>query len=192
MAKICTQCNLKYSNKSHKCVQCGSELEIIQSDLKKKKILIGILIGLLSVALIVGAVLFFTGPKAKVRSIMRAFKKGDVEAVVETFPDFVVASGDLDDYLKYQLPSMVSDLSDYKFTYKIDRVADPSSKERNNVLDHMIILEEYGFDPLKFEDIKVVFFTMKGVSPGKWGSSFDKYILIKYDGTWYWWPFYYE
>ena len=193
MAKYCPQCNLKHSNKAEKCVKCNGELEVIQADLKKKRFLIGFLIGILTVALIVGGILFFTGPKAKVRSIMQAFKRGDVDAVVDTFPDFIIASGDLDEqYLEYQLPNLVSNLSEYKFSYKITKVANPSFKEKENILAHISRLEEYGCDPLKLQDIKVVFFTMKGVSPGQWGSSFNKFILIKYDGTWYWWPFYYE
>ncbi len=193
MAKICTQCNLKYSSKALKCVQCGSELEVIQADLKRKRIFIGILAGVLSIALILGAILVFTGPKAKVRGIMRAFRRGDVDAVIETFPDFLLESVDLsEEYLKIQLPDAVTNLSENKFSYNISKIASPSSKEKNSVLEHLDKLGKYGYNPSKLQDIKVAIFTMKGITPGKWYSSFDKFILIKYDGVWYWWPFYYN
>lgn len=191
MAKICPNCNLKHQSHAQKCVQCGAELEVIKSHAKRKRILIICIISALLIGIIVGSILFFTGPKAKVRSIMRALKKGDMEKVVETFPDFLLQSDDLDDYLKYQLPQLVKSFSEYKFSYNIQEVNDPSTKDKQNALDHMDTLHKYGYDPLKLQDIKVAYFTIKGVSPGKWGSSFNKFILIKYDGAWYWWPFYY-
>lgn len=192
MAKLCPQCNLKHSNKAEKCVQCNGPLEIIESDRKKKRILIGILAGVLVIALAIGGILFFTGPKAKVRSIMRAFKRGDVEAVIETFPKFIINSGDLsEEYLEYQLPNLVEYLSQNKFSYQITKVVDPSFKEKDNIIAHMSELEDYGCNPEKLEDIKIIFFSMKGINPWLGGSSFNKMVLIKYDGTWYWWPFYY-
>ena len=53
MAKYCTQCNLKYSNSAEKCVSCGAELAVRESDVKKKKIVIIALISVLLIAAIV-------------------------------------------------------------------------------------------------------------------------------------------
>ena len=192
MAKYCTQCNLKYSNSAEKCVSCGAELAVRESDVKKKKIVIIALISVLLIAAIVVGIVIFTGPKAKVRQIIRSFKRGDVDAVISTLPEFLINSGEIDDYLAGQLPMAVSEWSEFKFSYNIDQCSSPSTKERSNVLQHLDSMKKYGYDSNKLEDMKVVLFSFTGTSPSNLGSGFDKYILIKYDGTWYWWPFDYN
>ena len=192
MSKICTPCNLKYSNSAHKCVNCGSELEIVQADAKRKRIFIASLIGIVLILVIVSSVIYFTGPRAKIKSIMRDFRQGDVDGVIACMPDFLIKSGDLsNDFIPYQLPNVIKTFSEYGFSDNVDKIASPSSKETNYVLTHLEYYRQYGYDPEDLQDIKVVIFSMKGVNPGYWFSMFEKFILIKYDGIWYWWPYNY-
>ena len=192
MVKYCTQCNLKHSNSAEKCASCGAELARRESDVKKKKIIIIALISVLLIAAIIAGIVIFTGPKAKFRQIIRAFKSGDVDAVISTMPEFLINSGEIDDYLEGQLPRAVSEWSEFKFSYRIDQCSSPSTKEKYNVINHLNSMEKYGYDSDKLENIKVVMYTITGSAPSNLGSGFDKYILIKYDGVWYWWPFYYD
>ena len=191
MAKICTQCNLKHGNDATKCVQCGGQLEVIQSDVKKRKIIISSLIAVVLVIVIVLGIVFFTGPKAKVRGIMRDFKQGDVEGIVDSFPEFFINyTGVGEEALEAELDPWVQSLSEYIFSYNIDKLANPSTREYNDVLASLDEYRDYGYDPAKLTDVKVVCLDMRGGVPGFWGSSFEKFVLIKYDGAWYWWPFY--
>lgn len=192
MAKYCTQCNLKHSNKADKCANCGAELAVRGSDAKRKKIIITALISMLLIVAIVVGIVILTGPKAKFRQIIRSFKSGDVDAVISTMPEFLINSGEIDDYLEGQLPRAVSEWAEFKFSYNIDQCSSPSTKEKYNVINHLNSMEKYGYDSDKLENIKVVLFSFTGTSPSNLGSGFDKYILIKYDGVWYWWPFYYD
>lgn len=187
MAKLCPNCNLKHSNDAEKCVQCGTELEVIKSDVRKKRIIIISIVSIILIALIVGAVIYFTSPEAKVRSILKDFNDGDVEGVINSFPDFFLKSGYLDEEA---FGKNIAMLSDYMFSYNIDKVVNPSSSDRDTVLTTLSHFEQYGYDASKLQDIKVIWTNMRGGIPGFWGSSFDKFVMIKYDGAWYWWPYY--
>jgi hypothetical protein len=90
MAKICKQCNLKYKNRAVTCVSCGSSLEVIESSFKAKWAVIYSAIALLLILATVLALLWFTGPKAKIRKVMRAYKNDDVSAVVDAYPPFLL------------------------------------------------------------------------------------------------------
>ena len=187
MAKYCTQCNLKHSNQAEKCVSCGAELVMRESDVKKKKIIMITLISVLLIAAIVVGILILTGPKAKVRQIMRDLKEGDTVGVVASFPDFFVEAVGKE-VLEADLDDWVQNYSNYIFSYGITDVTGPSAREKNNILKSLDAYE--GFEPSKLKSIKIVWFETKGGIPGLWGSTFDKVALIKYDGVWCWWPFY--
>ena len=190
MAKTCPVCNLKHRNSAVKCVSCGAELQATKADKVKRNILIISAVSLLLVVSIIFAVVYFTGPKAKFRSIMRDFKQGDLDGVTDAFPKFFLYSYEENKaYFSMDLPNTVSDLSEYSFSCKIDKISNPSVSDVNGLRMHLDEYKKYGYNPDKLEDVKVVIFTMKGVSPGQWGVGFNKFILLKYDGEWYWWPF---
>ena len=187
MAKYCTQCNLKHSNSAEKCVSCGAELTMRKADVKKKKIIIISLISIFLIAAVIVGIVIFTGPKAKARQIMRNFKQGDTAGVVSSFPDFFVEEIGRD-VLEADLNDVVQIYSDYIFSFAIQEVASPSSREKNNIIESLEAYEK--FDSSKLKDIKIIWLDTKGGIPGFWGATFEKFILIKYDGSWYWWPFY--
>ena len=190
MAKICTECGLKHDSKAQKCVNCGAVLQIIQKDVNRKRIII---ISLVAIVLIVATVLtvsYLSTPEAKVKSIMRSFQNNDVDAVVETFPAFIrnfydEKGIDTDDIF-YE---WVNGLSDYIFSYNIDKVASPSTNQKNTILSTFYLYSDYGYDPDDIEDIKLVWLKMRGGTPGLWGSSNNRFVMIKQEGKWYWWPF---
>lgn len=186
MAKICTQCNLKHSNNATKCVQCGSELEIIKSDLIKKRIIIASIISILLIAAIVCSVIIFTGPKAAIRRLIRDFKQGDVEGVVSHLPDFVVNYHGNEFIVEFYKEN-VKRVSEYFVSYNIDKIANPSSSDDTSVREVLSYYEDYGYDSSKLEEIKVAWLeTRAGVNPSFSSQFSDKLIFIKYDGKWYW------
>lgn len=189
MAKICTQCNLKHTNDATKCVQCGSELEVIKSDLKKKKIIITSIISILLVAIIIFAVMFFTGPKARVRSVMRNLKNGNSERVVDSCPDFIIDYFGGEDMFEKLLEEYVEVQSEYIVSYNIDKVVSPSSNEKTQILEYLDYFEENGYDESKLDDIKIAWLNIQGgFAPGFLNSNLGRFLLIKYDGRWYWVP----
>lgn len=185
MAKLCPQCNMKYANSADKCIKCGAELEVIKSDVKKKRIIIVSIISVLLIAAIIVGVLYFTSPEAKVRAILNDFKQGNVEDIINSFPEFFKKSGFLNEEA---FAENVARLSDYMFSYNVNKAANPSTRETTEILESLSTFEEYGYDYSKLQEIKIVWTDMRGGIPGLWGNSMDKFTMIKYDGAWYWWP----
>lgn len=190
MAKICNVCNLKHGDVATKCVNCGGELVIIESSLKRKWIFIYSAIALVLIAATVMAFFWFTGPKAKIREVMGAYKKADVAAVVDAYPPFLLnATGLSREELEQEEQRFVNEFSDYLFSYNIDDVKKPSSNEREEILEQLNWFEDFGFDERKLEDIRLVWASMRGGEKfGAWSKSDLRFVVIKYDGQWYIWP----
>lgn len=190
MAKICIECGLKHDNKAKQCVNCGSELEVIQADAKRKRIIVIALVSIILIAATIIGVTYFSSPEAKVKSIMKAFQKNDVDAVISSFPDFVINYLDETETDTTQFfEEWVATLSDYIFSYNIDKVAAPSTSQKTVLLTTFYYLEEYGYDESKLSDVQLVWLKLRGGTTGLWNSSDNRFVMIKYDGKWFWWPF---
>ena len=193
MAKRCPECGVKHSNKALQCLACGAELKSAEDVIEKKKTLIVLISCILLLAAVIISVIYFTGPRAKFRSIMRSYKRGDVDGVMDTFPEFYTNAYDINQfYFDHQLPDFIDSLSELSFSFKINKVSDIPAKDLEHVLAHLEEYRDYGYEPAKLQKVKVVLFTMRGASPGFLGFPADRYIMIKYDGKWYWWPFVYN
>ena len=190
MAKICNVCNLKHGDVATKCVNCGGELVIIESSFKRKWIFIYSAIALVLIAATVMAFLWFTGPKAKIREVMGAYKKADVAAVVDAYPPFLLnATGLSREEFERDQRQAVRNFSNYLFSYSVEDVKKPSTNERNEVLEQLESFKDYGYDERRFEDIRLVWVGVRGGGElGYWNDSDMRFVVIKYDGQWYIWP----
>jgi hypothetical protein len=190
MAKICKQCNLKYKNSAVTCVSCGSSLEVIESSFKAKWAVIYSAIALLLILATVLALLWFTGPKAKIRKVMRAYKNDDVSAVVDAYPPFLLnATGLTRAEFEKDQQQVVRNFSNYLFSYSVEDVKKPSTNERNEVMDQLERFADYGYDASRLEDIRLVWVGVRGGGElGYWNDSDMRFVVIKYDGRWYCWP----
>lgn len=189
MSKICRQCNLKHHNYATSCVHCGSELEVTRPTKIIRRTLISVIITATLISAVVFSVTYFTGPKAAVRKIMRAYKSNDVQAVVDCFPDFLTESlGDSRAEVEKSMTDSTKRASRYLFSYQITNTASPHAREREELLQSFESLEEHGFDESKLEDIKIVWTKMTGKIRGFLTTSRGRFIAIKYGGQWYCWP----
>ena len=189
MAKICKQCNLKYKNRAVTCVSCGSELSMIESTFRIRWSLIYTAIALVLVLATTLSVSYFTSPKAAVKKILKAYKGNDVETVVDSFPPFLNYATGLDrEALEEYMEKSVKDLSDYITFYHVEDVKKPSSNEREEVLETLSYYKDFGYDEDKLEDIKLVWAGMRGGPVGTCNFTNERFVMIKYDGHWYWWP----
>ena len=191
MAKICPQCNLKHGDNATKCVGCGGELVIIESTFKKKWIIIYSAIALVLVLATVIALLWFTGPKAKIRKVMRAYKNDDVATVVDAYPPFLInATGLTREEFERDQQQAVRNFSNYLFSYSVEDVKKPSTNERSEVLEQLERFADYGYDESRLEDIRLVWVGVRGGGEfsGYWNDSDLRFVVIKYDGRWYCWP----
>lgn len=189
MAKICQQCGVKYKNSATQCVMCGTEFQDIHVGGKGKMIRIfGILGALLVVAMVV-IMLLFTGPKAAARRVMEGYKRNDAEAVIACFPSFFMESDELnrDGWVK-EIEYNVKDMSDYIFSYTIEKAEKPSSQDRERFMEDFHYFGGDAFDENKLQDVRVVWVIYKGNIPGVWPSRGARLVMIKYEGRWYWWP----
>lgn len=192
MAKMCPACNLKHKNSATKCAGCGAELSHSESYVHKKRIIILSIISLLLIVATVLSIVYFTSSRAKLRRLMRDFKKGDIDGVMELFPDFLLNARDENFYyFEVQLPNAVKHFSENPFSYRIDKMGNPTSRELDSIVEHLEDYTPYGYDRNKLEDAKMAMLTIRGTSPVNLGSSFDRLLFLKYDGKWYWWPFFY-
>ena len=190
MAKICKECNIKHDNSADKCARCGAPLEVIQKDVKKKKIIIFSILGvILTVALILG-IIYITSPEAKVMDIMKDINNGNTAGLVDSFPDFFIEANGGKAVLVEYYDSWVKSEASYVFSYNIDKVVGPSAREEEAVRKSLVYYTHAGYDESKLQDIKAVWLDMTGGIPGFWGASLEKFVMIKYDGQWYWWPFF--
>ena len=188
-AKVCKQCNLKYKNRAETCVSCGSELSMIESTFRIRWSLIYAAIALVLVLATTLSVSYFTSPKAAVKKILKAYKGNDVETVVDSLPPFLNYSTGLDrEELEEYMEKSVKDLSDYITFYHVEDVKNPSSNEREEVLETLSYYKDFGYDEDKLEDIKLVWAGMRGGPVGTWNFTNERFVMIKYDGQWYWWP----
>lgn len=189
MAKICKQCNLKYKNRAVTCVSCGSSLEVIESSFKAKWAVIYSAIALVLVLVTTLSVSYFTGPKAAVKKILKAYKGNDVETVVDSFPPFLNYATGLDrEALEEDMAKSVKELSDYMTFYHVEDVKKPSSSERDEIIETLAYFKDFGYDERKLEDIRLVWSGMRGGDVGTWDFVNERFVMIKYDGRWYWWP----
>ncbi|MBO5702036.1 MAG: hypothetical protein J6S71_06325 [Clostridia bacterium] len=189
MAKICKNCGVKHKNSATYCVMCGEPFYSEQG-LKKRKIhrIIGIVLGVL--ALTAGVLFIFTaGPKAAVRRILNGYKRNDPDAVIASYPDFLIESNQVDkDQLILSTQINVKDMSDYIFMYKLGKSEDPSEKEYEELMEAFRFYAGEDFSEDDIQSIKIIWVDYTGNVPAVWPSRAARFIVIKYEGRWYWWP----
>ena len=194
MAKICTTCGLKYKDSATKCVNCKSELEIIETPQKKKKAIIAICLAafcLVLALLLTLALIIFTGPRGRVRYIMNNLRDNDVEAVLDTLPDFLIdENSPYGHEVKLALSRYTSQLSNYVYSFNTNKTADPSSAQMTELMNSIKKFAGDDFDETLIEDVKIVWVDFRGGIHGFWNSIDSRFIMIKYKGEWCWWPYY--
>ena len=188
MAKICQLCGLKHGNNATKCVSCGTPLEDNGTP-SKKKILIPVILGIILAVVGVVILILSTGPKAQIRRIMESYKKNDAEAIIATFPDFFTNSEKINPQtLQTQVKVETKSLSEYIFSYNIDKVETPAAQERQQMMEDFRYFAGEDFDESDIQDIKIIWVNYKGNVPGIWPIHATRFIMIKYNGRWCCWP----
>lgn len=189
MAKICKQCGIKYENSATKCIVCGTEFKDTHIYSRRKKLLIFGIIGVILVLATIFIAILSTTPEAAVWRIMEAHRRNDLDAVVATFPDFLLES-EVIDKNKFMLNTQyaMEEFSQYIFSYSIGKAETPNSNEREKYMEIFRYFGGSKFQEDKIEDIKMVWVNYKGNIIGFWPSRGTRFIVFKYDGDWCWWP----
>ncbi len=189
MSRKCPRCGVKYTSKATHCVLCNIELPDNHIHADRKKILIFLIVGILVAAAAITLTLIFTGPKAVARKVISNYKKNDPDAVYETYPSFLIESDRIDQkMLKEDLERNVNDMSDYIFSYNIDKVEKPTTKEIKEFIRSFHVNGGAAFEEEKLQDIRIVWINYKGNITGIWPTRAVRFVIIKYDGKWCWWP----
>ena len=188
MAKICSNCGLKHKDSATKCAGCNAPLEELPVH-KKKKVYV-ILAAILLV--LIGVSTFFimrcTGPDGTVRRIMRCYSNNDPEGVVDFFPEFLFEANWITrEMLVDQLSGNVKEISDYMFSYYLEDTKTPSTSEMNEIMAQLNSFPDFDEDQL--DDVKYITVNFKGNATYLWTANDTRFVMIKYDGSWYWWPF---
>ncbi len=189
MAKICKQCGVKYSNSTTKCIMCGAEFEDTHVyKARKKYILLGIL-GALLLGGIVTLLLMFTGPKGAVRRLMAAQTKGDVDAVIAFYPDFLLETDKIN-WTEYRLglERATESTAKYVFSYNIEKAETPNAQEREEMLEIFRYYAGDNFDESSITEMKIIWVNYKSNVQGFWPSHATRFFMFKYQGHWCWWP----
>ena len=189
MAKICKQCGVKHKNSATKCAMCGTPFEDVRVSIKKRTFTLYAILALTIVVAIVLGIVFSTGPRAKVRQIMRHYKNANPSAVVDTYPSFMLESENYDiESLQRSIAANVEDVSAFMVSFSVDRPQNPNERDRKQLIDDFRYYCGDTFDESKLEDIKFVWVSFKGRVSGIWAKSTTRFVVIKYDGEWCWWP----
>lgn len=189
MAKICKKCGVKYNNNATYCVMCGAEF-YDERGLKERKFkhISKIVFGILAAAALV-FIIFNTGPKAAVRRIMSNYKRNNADAIVATYPSFLMESDKFDkETLIWDTKNNVQSVSGYLFSYRIDSMDDPSSREYDELMANFRYFGGNDFDESDIEGIKIIWVYYTGNVPAVWPMHATRFIVIKYQGHWCWWP----
>ena len=189
MSKVCKKCGIKHKNSATYCVMCGEPFYNEQG-LKARNIrrTVGIILGVIALA---AALLFIftSGPKAAVRRILNGYKRNDPDAVIASYPDFLLESDkiDKDEFIRSTRQN-VKDMSDYIFLYKLGKAEDPSESEREELMETFRFYADEDFSESDIQSIKIIWADYTGNVPAVWPSRAARFIVIKYEGRWYWWP----
>ena len=81
-------------------------------------------------------------------------------------------------------------MSSYIFSYNSNKAVIPSEREQGELIQSFADFGGDKFDHSKLEEIKVVWVDFRGgETPGLWHIYHVRFVIIKYDGEWCWWPF---
>ncbi len=191
MAKICPQCNLKHHNVADRCFNCGSDLEIIKRDvIIKRTIIISIIVIIVSLSTLI-ALNVSSLPETKLMNIVQALNTNDTEGMLKGFPDFVKDYWeDANTLENAYFEERVESFSNYLYSFNVFKVAVPSTSQKTDIRTSLAEFTDYGYDSEKLEDIRSIWIEMRvGTIRGFWSTIYEKFVMIKYDGVWYWWPY---
>ena len=194
MAKICPRCNVSYTNDAVKCVTCNGPLEAVAVPKKKKAVIVSLIVSavaLLLALITVAIVAALTGPRGRVHYIMRQLKENDIDAVVDTLPDFL-SDGSLayEEELMMHLTRYTEKMSDYVFSFNTNRALKPSTNQMTELMESIRLFVGDSLDETQIEDVKMVWVDFRGGLRGFWNSVDLRFVMIYYKGEWCWWPYY--
>ena len=188
MAKICSSCGLKHKDRATRCARCNAPLAEIPVFKRTNSYVI-----LAVILLVLGGVsalfiLRFTGPDGTARRIMQCYRNNDPEGIADFFPEFVLEDGwvtreDLADAISED----VENLSYHIVYFSLSDTTPPSDKEIKKIKKQLKGFPSFDEDLLE----EITYVTVKCKLDHYYGfnSSNTHFLLIKYDGSWYWWPF---
>jgi hypothetical protein len=145
--------------------------------------------GIILVLVAVFLVIYFTGPSVAVRKIMNGYRDNDPEAVIESYPSFFMESVLVDrETLINDVKFNVKVSSQYVHKYKLEKAQNPTESEREKLLEDIRIYGGRDFDVSDIKDIKIIWVTYDVDFAGVFPQAGLRFVMIKYEGRWCWWP----
>ena len=189
MAKICTECGLKHYSTARRCVKCGSKLKIIKKDQIRNIIIIMLSIAIVTSLAIAIIVPIMQSPETKLKRIMNYIIDNDSRAVFDSYPHFYIAHLEEEDpFYAIPLRERIKQLSDYIFSFNVHEIVKPSTSQRTDILKQISECADYGYDPAQLEDMRVIWLEIRGGIRGLWYTTYEKFVMIKYNDEWCLWP----
>ena len=117
-------------------------------------------------------------------------RQNDAKSVVASVPAFLLESDNFD--AERFANDVIYDaifISYQSFGYRVDKTASPSTKERDQIISELKYYGGSDFDEGELDEITLVWVShdMEYIV-GMWQASIVRFVMIKYDGHWYWWP----
>lgn len=192
IAKCCEKCGVRHRNETLTCAICGTPFkDAAKKNFQRKMTVILTVVAVFVISLSTILIMRSIGPEALARDIMRSYKNNEPDALIETFPSFLTESENFDEksYIK-DMSKSVQRMSSYIFSYNSNKAVTPSEREQGELIQNFADFGGDRFDPSKLEEIKAVWVDFRGgETPGLWSTYHVRFVIIKYDGEWCWWPF---
>ena len=189
MSKLCKACGLKHRNSALKYASCKTPFNDQKQRAKKRRLIILTIAVAVLITTAVFAILHYSGPKGVTRRVMDAYRENDPESLVDTLPPFYVnADGSNREKMIQQYAPFVKRLSNYIFSYYLDEPLVPSERQREELMKQIRYFAGADFKESDIEDIRFVWVHFTGDVLYIWPKYTERFIVIKYEGDWYWWP----
>lgn len=189
MSKVCKKCGVKHKNSAYVCMACGEPFPSGYTKPDIFKYVRFVIPGIILVLVAVFLVIYFTGPSFAVRKIMNGYRDNDPEAVIESYPSFFMESVlvDKETWIN-DVKFNVKVSSQYVHKYKLEKAQNPTESEREKLLEDIRIFGGRDFDVSDIKDIKIIWVTYDVDFAGVFPHAGLRFVMIKYEGRWCWWP----
>ncbi len=189
MAKFCKKCGVKHANRAFRCAACGTPFPSGRDYPDLMKYTRYILYSILPLAAAILLIIHFTGANAAAKRILKAFEKNDAEAVIEAYPEFWMESDRINkEVVIGETEAGVKLISENLLSYRLLEIADPSYHEQEALMESIRYYAGDDFDEDDVKNVKIVWFAVNMEHANSWSSGAVCFVMIKYDGSWYWWP----
>ena len=132
-----------------------------------------------------------TSPETRVKEIMQYLKDGDFDAVMDSLPSFIWQYEQTDEaQIQFDISFFVDRMNSYIYSFNTNNEITPSERQIEELIDSIKKIVGDEFDASVITDVKVVWVDVRGGVRNFWQTTHERFVMIKYQDEWCWWPYY--